>query len=86
VRYGVLGLARCGEQGWYTWGPIKSTLSEEIVHLELLALLGGEELYAAATFLKIGIERSGIFVQRYISRSAIVNKSQFTLNSVVVIN
>jgi hypothetical protein len=68
-------LARCGEQGWYTWGPIKSTQSKETVHPELLALLGGEELYVAASFRKTGVERSGIFVQCYISRSTVVNKS-----------
>jgi hypothetical protein len=56
------------------------------VNPESLALLGGVELYAAASFRKTGIERSGIFVQCYISRSAVVNKSQFTLNSAVVIN
>jgi hypothetical protein len=56
------------------------------VHPESLALLGGEELYAAASFCKTGVERSGIFVQCYISRSVVVNKSQFTLNSAVVIN
>jgi hypothetical protein len=79
-------LARCGEQGWYTWGPIKSTRNEEIVHPESLALLGGEELYPAASFCKTGVERTGIFVQCYISRFTVVNKSHFTLKSAVVIN
>jgi hypothetical protein len=56
------------------------------VHPESLALLGGEEFYATASFRKTGIERSGIFVQCYISPSVAVNKSQFTLNSAAVIN
>jgi hypothetical protein len=86
VRYEVPGLVRCGEQGWYNWGPIKSTRSEETVHPKSLALLGGEELYPAASFYKIGIKRTGIFVQCYISRSTVVNKSHFTLNSAIVIN
>jgi hypothetical protein len=56
------------------------------VHPESLALLGGEELYPAASFCKTGVERTGIFVQCYISRFTVVNKSHFTLKSVVVIN
>ena len=65
---------------------MKSTQSEETLHLESLAFLGGEEFYPATSFCKIGVERNGIFVKCYISCSTIANKSQFTLNLAVVIN